>query len=171
MGAPAISEFLDYFERVRDRTRRVAACIPDDRIEWSARAGGMTPGDLVRHLAVTERWLWAETVMGRPSRYTSHGRELADGKDAVLALFNRLHLDAVAIFATLTPERLEERCETPGGAMLPVWKWLRAMIEHEAHHRGQLYFILGQLGVETPPLFGRTSEALRADALAGPHED
>jgi uncharacterized damage-inducible protein DinB len=28
------------------------------------------------------------------------------------------------------------------------------MIEHEAHHRGQLYLMLGLLEVKTPPLFG-----------------
>ncbi len=47
---------------------------------------------------------------------------------------------------------------------MPVWKWLRAMIEHEVHHRGQLYMGLSMLNVETPPLFGLTSEELRAKA-------
>ena len=37
-------------------------------------------------------------------------------------------------------------------------EWLRAMLEHESHHRGQLYLMLTMIGVETPPLFGLTSE-------------
>ncbi len=32
------------------------------------------------------------------------------------------------------------------------------MAEHEIHHRGQLYMYLGMLGVETPPIYGLTSE-------------
>ena len=28
------------------------------------------------------------------------------------------------------------------------------MIEHEIHHRGQLYQVLGDMGIETHPLFG-----------------
>jgi uncharacterized damage-inducible protein DinB len=36
------------------------------------------------------------------------------------------------------------------------------MIEHEVHHRGQIYLILGMLGVETPPIYGLTSEEVRA---------
>jgi len=36
------------------------------------------------------------------------------------------------------------------------------MVEHEAHHRGQLYLMLGLLGVPTPPIFGLTEEEVRA---------
>jgi uncharacterized damage-inducible protein DinB len=32
------------------------------------------------------------------------------------------------------------------------------MVEHEVHHRGQLYLYLSMLGFETPPLYGMTSE-------------
>jgi hypothetical protein len=43
-----------------------------------------------------------------------------------------------------------------------TWKWLRAMLEHEAHHRGQLYFTLGMLGVSTPPIYGLSEPELLA---------
>jgi uncharacterized damage-inducible protein DinB len=57
------------------------------------------------------------------------------------------------------------KCES-GGASLAVWKWLRAMVEHEVHHRGQLYLMLGMIGVETPPIFGLTSEQVRERSTA-----
>jgi uncharacterized damage-inducible protein DinB len=155
------AEFLDYFAKVRARTRRVAVLIPPERLEWAAKPGAMTFGDLVRHLAVTERDLWAETVAGRPSRYRSHGREVADGKEAVLALLDTSHESAMAIFAALSPEAFAGPCRTPAGAVMPVRKWLRALIEHEVHHRGQIYMMLSLVGVPTPPLFGLTSEELR----------
>jgi uncharacterized damage-inducible protein DinB len=41
---------------------------------------------------------------------------------------------------------------------ITVWKWLRAMVEHEIHHRGQIYIYLAMLNVSTPPLYGLTSE-------------
>jgi len=31
------------------------------------------------------------------------------------------------------------------------------MPEHEIHHRGQLYTMLGMLDVPTPPIYGMTS--------------
>ena len=54
---------------------------------------------------------------------------------------------------------------TPGGASIPVWKWLRAMLEHEAHHRGQLHMMLGMVGASAPPLYGLTSEEVRERSL------
>jgi uncharacterized damage-inducible protein DinB len=36
------------------------------------------------------------------------------------------------------------------------------MTEHEIHHRGQIYLYLGILGVPAPPLYGLTSEQVRA---------
>jgi uncharacterized damage-inducible protein DinB len=167
------SEFLIYFEKIRGRTERVAALIPEDRVEWSpARfAGdpssptgraGFTLGDTVRHIAAIERWMFAENAMRRPSRYAGCGRELADGHDAVLAYLRDRHRESVAIFGSLSASDFESRCETPGGASIRIGKWLRSMVEHEVHHRGQIYLMLGMLGVETPPIYGLTSEEVRA---------
>jgi uncharacterized damage-inducible protein DinB len=62
----------------------------------------------------------------------------------------------------LKPEDLERKGTSPQGVPVTAWKLLRAMIEHEVHHRGQLYMMLSVLDVPTPPLFGLTSEELRA---------
>lgn len=153
--------FLDYYDRVRERTDRVVALVPPDRLEWAYREGKFTLGDLLRHLAALERYMFAENVQGLPSRYPGHGRELADGHEAVLAYYHRLRGESRDIFARLNPEDLQARCTTPGGASLPVWKWLRAMVEHEVHHRGQLYLYLSILGIPPPPLYGLTSEEVR----------
>ena len=45
-----IETFLDYFERVRERTKRVAAVIPPEHLEWAPRPGAFSFGDLLRHL-------------------------------------------------------------------------------------------------------------------------
>ena len=159
-----LDEFLHYFARVRERTRRVAACIPAAQIEWTYKEGAFTLGDLVRHIAVTERYIWAETAHNRPVAYVSHGRELADGLDQVLAFLDRLHEESLAQFRALTPAMLEAKCVTPAGTPLTTWKWLRMMTEHEIHHRGQLYTMLGMAGVVTPPIYGLTSADVRAKA-------
>lgn len=161
MKIETIEPFLEYFERVRERTRRVARAVPPDKIEWSYAAGKFTCGDVLRHLATVERYMYAENVRQRPSLYAGHGRELAEGREQVLAFMERLHAESVEIFRGLSQEDLQRKCVTPGGVSITVWKWLRALVEHEAHHRGQLYLYLGMLGVETPPLYGLTSEEVR----------
>ena len=159
--------FLDYFDKIHQRTMRVARCIPGDKVEWTYREGQFTLGDLMRHIATINRNMYAETVSGRPSRYEGCGKELADGYEAVLAFAERMHRESADMFSRLTPEQLNGKCMTPDGAPITTWKWLRAMVEHEVHHRGQIYLYQGMLGVETPPLYGLTSEQVRERSLRG----
>jgi uncharacterized damage-inducible protein DinB len=123
--------------------------------------GAFTFGDVIRHLATIERYMYAEAVAGCPSRYPGCGRELADGYPAVLGYADRLDEEAKAIIGALSDADLSRKCQTPAGTVITTWKWLRAMCEHEAHHRGQIYLMLNILEVATPPLFGLTSEQVR----------
>lgn len=162
MEIRTIQPFLQYFGNVRERTMRVARCIPPEKIDWSYAPGKFTLGDLLRHIAVTERYLFAENVHSQTTRYTTHSKELADGLENILAFMERLHTESMDIFGALTDQDLQKKCPTPGGAPITTWKWLRSMTEHEIHHRGQIYLYLGMLEVTTPPLYGLTSEQVRA---------
>lgn len=156
-----IDTFLEYYAKVRERTRRVALLIPEEHLEWSYRPDKFTLGDLVRHVAAVERWLYAETVQGRPPAYAGCGPDLAAGKAAVIQYLDDLHEQSLDIFRRLTPEALASKIQTPAGHPITCWKWLRLLPEHEIHHRGQIYLYLNQLGVPTPPLYGLTSEDLQ----------
>jgi uncharacterized damage-inducible protein DinB len=162
MRIDSADEFVAYWRGVRERTRRAVERIPADSLEWTYAPDRWTIGDLVRHLAGIERDMYAENVMGRPSRYQGHGRELADGLEAVREYHDRKHAESLAMFGSLTREQLDGKCLTGAGTPITTWKWLRAMVEHEAHHRGQLYMMLGMRGVSIPPLFGLTEEELRS---------
>ncbi|MFL5613087.1 MAG: DinB family protein [Gemmatimonadaceae bacterium] len=161
MELTRVAPFLEYLQRVHERSRRVIARIPPEQLEWAPAPGKFSFGDLVRHLAAIERYMYAETVNGRPSIYPGHGRELADGCQATIAFYDRLHDESLQLFGQLTDARLTEKCLTPAGSPISVGKWLRAMIEHEAHHRGQIYLMLSMVGVSTPPLYGLTEEEVQ----------
>lgn len=157
MHFQTIPPFLKYVESVRRRTNRIIRCIPEDKLEWTYKSGKFTFGDLIRHLATIERYMYAENAKFRPSAYPGCGRELADGYAAVMAFFNEKHAESIAIFETVTEADLQRKTVTPAGAELTLWKWLRAMIEHEIHHRGQIYMMLNMLDIETPQLYGLTA--------------
>ena len=156
-----IAPFLVYFESVRKRTHNLAVCVPEEHLEWRPSEGRFSAGDLLRHIAAAERWMWAENARLMPSKYPGHGQELASGLDEVLGYMDRAHSETLTILRNLTPEQLQQRCETVGGTHIRVWKWLRLMVEHEIHHRGQLYELLGQLGVKVPPLYGLTETEVK----------
>jgi uncharacterized damage-inducible protein DinB len=85
----------------------------------------------------------------------------------VRAFFDRTHEESVAIFSKLTDAELAGKSVTPAGAAITTSKWLRALVEHEIHHRGQIYLYLSMLDIPTPPIYGMTSEEVRARSIPG----
>jgi uncharacterized damage-inducible protein DinB len=161
MQIQSLDVFLAYLDKVQQRTMRVVSCIPADKLDWSYREGKFTLGDLVRHMGAIERYMFGETIQGKPSRYRGCGKELAASLPEVVEFKERMHRETVEIISQLGEAAMQRKCTTPDGASLTTWKWLRLMVEHEIHHRGQIYIYLAILGVPTPPLYGLTSEQVR----------
>jgi uncharacterized damage-inducible protein DinB len=153
-----IKSFLDYYDKIRARTNRLIKVIPPQHLNFAYKPGKFTIADEIRHIAAIERYMFAETIAGRKSVYKGCGKELADGYDNIIKMFNQLHEESLQIFSSLTNADLNKKCITPANAEMEIWKWLRAMVEHEIHHRAQLYIYLNMLDVKTPPIFGLTAE-------------
>jgi len=161
-----IESFLAYFETIRERTLRVVRAVPPEKLEWRHADDVFSCGDLARHIAAVERYTFTENALGRPSRYQGCGPELAEGHENVLAFMERMHRESVAMLKSLTPDDLAGKGLTPQGVPVTAWKLLRAMIEHEVHHRGEIYVYLALLGVPRPPLYGVTESELRRHSVA-----
>lgn len=162
--------FLREFESVYRRTRKLVALIPNERVEWRPYPGAFSLGDLARHIATTERWMWGETIHGRASRYAGCGPEHGATPAQILALFDALHKETVASIEALREDQWSGPCHPPGGATVTVARWLELMLEHEIHHRGQMYTTLGMLNVAVPSLFSLTEKSVR-DAGARPNAE
>ncbi|MEE9373428.1 MAG: DinB family protein [Saprospiraceae bacterium] len=150
--------FLDYYTKIKNRTRRLFEYIPSAKIEWTYQTGKFTIGDIIRHLANIERMMYAENVQQKPSLYEGCGTNYANGYNNVIKFYTKQNSASMAIFSKLSNEDLMKKCKTPAGIEITIWKWMRLMVEHEIHHRGQIYIYLGMLNVETPPLYELTSE-------------
>ena len=164
MQINTIDGFLDYFEKVRKRTMRIIEFVPAENIEWTYQDGKFTIGDLMRHIATIERYMYAENAKFKQSLYPGCGIQLAEGYENILAFMEKCHKESMEVFGSLTPEDLLKKCTTPGGIEITLWKWLRLMIEHEIHHRGQIYLYLSMLEISTPPLYGLTAEEVQANS-------
>lgn len=167
MEIRTIDSFLQYFETIRERTLRVVRAVPPEKLEWRHTPGVFSPGDLARHIAATERYTFTENALGRPSRYQGCGADLAEGMDGILTFMQQMHAESLELLRGLTPEKLEAKGVGPQGHPITAWKLLRAMVEHEVHHRGEIYVYLALLGVPRPPLYGLTEPELRSLSSSG----
>ncbi len=167
MEIQSTAAFLDYYEKQREATKRVIAVIPPDQLDWTYAPGKFTIGDLVRHIAGIERFVFAEVALGNPPCYTGCGKNLADGYDGVVAWFDELHRQSIARFQLLTDADMGRTIRSLDGRDVQRGHFLRAMFVHEIHHRGALCIYLNMIGVTTPPIIGLMEAQVIQLSMAG----
>ncbi|MDF2629059.1 MAG: hypothetical protein K0R39_2890 [Symbiobacteriaceae bacterium] len=151
--------FVRYFESVRERTLRFIAAVPPEQMDFSPHPGKFSLGDLVRHIAATERMFVAVALDGRWA-YPGHGRELASTKEEAVAYLAAGHAAAMERLHGAPDTLLNEKRPTPDGHAVSAWRILMLMAEHEVHHRSQISQYLVDLGLEPPQIFGMRLEEL-----------
>ncbi|UTX49104.1 DinB family protein [Chryseobacterium sp. MA9] len=161
MEIKTVQSFINYYEKIRERTNRIIAVVPPEHIDYSYKPGKFTIGDQIRHIATIERYMYGETIRGKKSAYPGCGKELADGYENTVKFFNEMHRQTLEIINGLSEEDFTRKCLTPANSEISVWKWLRAMIEHEIHHRAELYIYLNLLDVKTPQIYGFSAEEVQ----------
>lgn len=169
-----IQEFLTHYRRQRRWTRELVEAIPPEHFDWAPLPESFTCGDLLRHLIQAEIF-WCRLITKAAAGEAYDPFELQGDSAARLAAFRKPNLEgshdpkygttfaeglarwAVVAqrtadeLAKLAPEHLAQTGKHPlTGLEAPLWELLIIMVEHEAHHRGQLSAYLKILGEDQP---------------------
>jgi uncharacterized damage-inducible protein DinB len=127
--------------------------LADEGLAFVPREGLWSPGIIACHIANAEdSWFRVAMASGKLSEWPA-GR-YRDGDYASVAALKELlagvHARTDAWLETLDEAALNEIIELPWGSRVPrrwiVWH----VLEHEIHHRGEIYLMLGLLGQEAP---------------------
>jgi uncharacterized damage-inducible protein DinB len=143
--------YIKTWNRIYEQTKRIMAAAPSEKYDWKPCESAMSLGELVNHLWISEWGLVDAALTGSfPKEWPA---PLSD-TDSALAAFDKAHEEAVAKLMALTPEQLAEDI-APFSPERPLRRKavLNMVLEHEIHHRGQLYTYLRIAGCEIPPLF------------------
>ena len=141
-GQAVLARFLAHRRQTEDLARR----FPAERAAFTPWAGAMGVAGLIGHMAVAHRRFVGVACDGRPP-------ELADAPTdlpAVCATLASYTEDAVAQLGALDDAPLL-RPVTFRERTLPARAWLDLALEHEVHHKGQLFVYARLLGIEPPP--------------------
>lgn len=170
-----VAEFLVHFHRQRRWTRGLIAAIPEEHFDWRPAPETFSCGDLVRHLMQTEIF-WSRLLVKAAAGELLDPWGLEGDAEQRLRTFRRPNLESAgnpafgtSFAAALTrwaeiEQRTDENLrQIPDRALhgvevehpltllrAPLWEFMLVMVEHEAHHRGQLSGYLKVLGVPQP---------------------
>jgi len=107
-------------------------------------------GDIARHIASAEDYWFQQVVSGRPrARFTE---EQYPTVQTIKAALTDVHQKTLTFLNTLTIADLERKFVTPSGNEYGLYWIIWHVIDHECHHRGELYLCLGLLGIDGPDL-------------------
>ncbi len=158
MEVTNFDSFLSYYEKTRLITTKVIEVIPVNKLDWAYMPGKFTIGDLLRHIAAIERYVFAEISIGNKPSYRGCGKDLADGYENIMRWFQEMHMQSITLFRSLPDESLKNKVRSVDGKEIELGMFLRALIVHEIHHRAALCIYLNLLNISTPPIIGLMEE-------------
>ena len=108
-------------------------------------------GDVARHIANAEEG-WFRHIVTRelndwPSAYTAQDYPSVD---AVKALLQEVNSSTVAYLKDVDAVDVDQRIQLPWGPEVTLRWVVWHVLEHEIHHRGEIYLMVGLLGMEAP---------------------
>lgn len=159
MQHASITEFLQYYSKVKGRTKKVVSLITENNINYSLNDKQFSIGDLARHIPLVELHFYLPVIKGHAPNYSGCGPSFASDTASILELYEQAESELRHILQDKPPGFLREKISMPKGE-ISLYKWLRLILEHEIHHRGQIYQLLSASGAIVPNIFGLSSEDL-----------
>ena len=151
MSCPEIQNFVSSWNRIHKQTSRALRAAPADRMEWRPKEGMFTFRELVSHLPKAELMIARSALAGSRQEVELDLSNLTP--DEIADIFDRQHEELAEEVSKLGSEQIGDVIEVFGKS-IPRLALLQGMVEHEIHHRGQLYAFLRLADVEPPSLFG-----------------
>lgn len=155
MSAPAthLDPFIANWSRVHKQSARLMKSAPNDKYDWKPCESAMPLGELMNHLYIAEALFIESALTGGFAKENLPAA--INNTEELIAAFDKSHEEGVAKVASLTPEQMNDMVAPFGPEKaMPRAFLMNVMLEHEIHHRGQLYTYLRILDCECPALFG-----------------
>lgn len=135
----------EYLERALEATVEVACAFPADKYDFWPTPQSMTVGEQITHLADTLDYI-IRPIAARIA-FELDPDDVADGP---VSRLERMTTLVGEVLARLSEDNWEQVVEYPDGFAMTPQRAALVMLEHDAHHRGQLIVALRLLGIDPP---------------------
>ena len=156
--AYGLAQFLlPNVEREHKTTRKVLAAVPADQGDYRPDPKSMSAFELAWHLASSERMFARMVLDGAGPQGGARPEDVKTPADVV-----RYYDEVVAPVKEQLKSTTAETFVTPidfhGMFTGPAAIYLNIMLQHSAHHRGQLSVYLRPMGAKVPSIYGPSGD-------------
>jgi uncharacterized damage-inducible protein DinB len=144
------AEMFGHWQSVRRDLLRALDMLADEQLGFVPREGLWSLGTVACHIAEAEEG-WFRYVV---TRELGAWPEFAAGDyatvESIRTLLAGVHSRTEAYLATVDVVDLERIIDAPWNEAIPLRWIVWHVLEHEVHHRGEIYLMLGLMGMEAP---------------------
>ncbi len=144
-------------------TRKLLACIPDDKLGWQPHEKSMSLGRLATHIAELPQWVGRALTTESFEINPGAKRHLAESQAELLEIFDRTAAEARTAIAGASDEELgvEWSLMFGGKKVMTMSRYMvirSMMMNHLIHHRAQLGVFLRLNHIAIPGMYGPSAD-------------
>lgn len=148
-----IDEYVQHLERYRATTLQVFDLVSADELSWRPSPDQYSLGQQLLHIGQAEDRVAHGVFEGDWDLERVRFPKPLPGPDAMKAFLRDVRAYLLRHVSALSPEDLGRTVGVPdSGTEYTVRSWLWFTLEHELHHRGQIWAYLRAMG-KTPPFY------------------
>ena len=145
------NELFAHWAEARKRLCQALDKLTDAQLDFVPRQGLWSLGTVARHIANAEEGWFRYSVTRElsqwPAEYTAEDYSTIVSIKTLLA---EVHARTEAFLTQVDIADLDQVLELPWSEQLSLRQIIWHVLEHEIHHRGEIYLMLGLLGLEAP---------------------
>jgi len=145
---------LDGFDREVETTKKIVACIPDNKRDYRPDPNARTAWELAWHLANTDIQFLDGIADLEFKMKTPAEADKPKTSAELVDWYERNYKRAAERVRALSAEKLLTPIEFFGVFNLPAAFYLGFLNNHSIHHRGQLATYLRPMGSKCPSIYG-----------------
>lgn len=146
------AEIFKHWKDVRESLYRALDSLSSDQLAFCPREGLWSLHETVCHIAGMEDTWFRYYVTGEMRSWKEADYKPADfpTPEALKDLLETVHARVVALYAEDADSKLKEVVALPWGPKVEQGWVVWHVLEHEIHHRGEIYLMMGLIGIEPP---------------------
>jgi uncharacterized damage-inducible protein DinB len=145
-------ELFAHWAEVRGGLLQALDKLTDEQLDFAPGEGLRSLGHVVRHIARAEDGWFRYVITRELDGWPDYTAEDYPTVEAVKTLLAEVHSRTEAYLETVDIVDLDQVIETPWGKQLSLRWIVWHVFEHEIHHRGEIFLMLGLLGMKAPDI-------------------